>query len=321
MSDQTPPPAQPPVEPPAGGAPPPAPAVPPAAPAAPPAAPAVPPAAPAAPPVATPPAAPPPIPPAPAAPVATPGGNFNSTKNKTIIMIAGGVVGVGLLGGLAALVLGGGGDTGEKTTAGNHSGVLNPTPVSNNNPPPPQPSTPTTPPETTAPAPTTPPEQPAPAPAAGGSVTTIGSGVQIPVPDGWSVEGSDGSSVTMGNGQSSFIYALTGTADASSSALSILQGNLDSVLNPNNYSNLQFGQPADMQPVGSATSASQVEYDATWVDSQGSFPLHGIAVCVVRSDGTALIMTGEHAPPKEFSDAFPDLAAVINGALNAFSGT
>ena len=49
-------------------------------------------------------------------------------------------------------------------------------------------------------------------------------------------------------------------------------------------------------------------------------PLQGLLICAVRQDGTALIITAEHAPPDEFKDSSDSWAPVVNATLGLFGG-
>lgn len=330
----TPPPEQPaaPVTPPA-----PAPAAP-AAPATPAAAAPAPaaaaPAAPAAP--ATQPAAPvmPPPPPAYGAtpPGATqpPGGYYKSGKGKTIGLIVAGVVAVGALGGIVGLVAGGGDSTTapspkQQPQAG--SGVLNPAPVGSTDPATPTGSAePTTEPAPTespsptevetsaAPAPTPTPEPPPPS----GDTVTLANGVQVVVPAGWTVQGSDDTQVAMGDGDSNFVYAVVGQVKPSADAGSVLSKSLENVLPPDLYTQLQTSDIYAGTPYGSVTSIASIDYTAIWADPQAAIPLYGRLITVVRQDGTALIITAEHTPPETFEDALDQLAEVVDPTLTAF---
>ena len=183
----------------------------------------------------------PPAPPAytPAAPSrpGSPGGNFSSGRGKTIGLIVAGVVAVGALGGLGAVVFGGdesgdlssastggSGQPGEDVDPSGEGGILNPTPLGSATPDTdgtdePSPSTEPTEEPSTSDLPT---EGPAPTldPASDTDVVTIGTGVQVPVLDGWEVVGQGDSDVLLGDGQNSFVYAVTGTVDPSIDAAS-----------------------------------------------------------------------------------------------------
>lgn len=266
--------------------------------------------------------------PPPGPPVATPGGNFRSGKNKTIAIIFGAVVGIGVLGALGAAVFGGGHEattTAKSVEPGSPgSGILHPTPVGAiSTTPAPAEATPT---ESASPAPVPTPEptpevQPT-APAAGGDVVTIGNGVQIAVPSGWHVLGDQGdSSVNLADDSGSWIYALTGTVETTADAASVLQGNLDAFLPGDYYSQLQLGDINALDPFGSIVSAAVINYQGQWVDSQGSTAVRGTIYAAVRQDGSALLMSAEHSPPKDFQDSSSSWGPVIDASFNAFGGS
>ena len=256
------------------------------------------------------------------------GGYFKSGKNKTIALIVGGVVAVGVIGGVAALLAGGGDSKDEVTTtaaAPAGSGVLDPAPVGNTDPAPTEPGETTAPaPETTAPAPETsapaPEPEPDPQPAPAGDSVVIGGNIAVPVLAGWEVFGSDESGVAMGKG-TDFIYAVTGTVKPSTDAGQLLSDQLKTMLPAEQYPDLKVSDVVAQQPGGSIVSLALLEYEATWTDGQGTVPVHGVMFSAVRQDGTALIILGEHSPPKEFGDIYEQsLAPTIGGALGSMAG-
>lgn len=260
---------------------------------------------------ATPPAATPPVA---TAPAATPpaGGANNSSKQKTIMMIVAGVIGIGAIGGIVGFMAGG--DKDEPKTpinADGGSGILNPTPISNDPTPAPTPtSTEPTPQPTDAPPPPPPP----------GDGVQIGN-ITVALPDGWEVLGQGDTDVLMGDGDSSWVYAITGLEDPSTDAAALLGQVVNAVLPAENYSQLQLGQVNSLQPFGSIVSIAEVDYDALWVDTQGSLPLYGQMYVGIRQDGTSLIMTVEHSPPKEFEASRPSWAPVIDQSFSNFGAS
>jgi hypothetical protein len=255
------------------------------------------------------------------------GGYFKSGKGKTIGLIVAGVVAVGAIGGVAALLLGGGDEPKPSAEQPQTSGVLDPTPVSNTDSPSPSPSPteePTeepSPTESASPEPTptpTPEPSPTPEPQPDGDTVTIGEGVQVVVPDGWEVLGQGETDVALADKHDNWVYAVTGTVKPSAQAANVLRNSIDNVLPPDNYTQREFSDVITLQPYGSVVSVVAINYTATWVDSQASIPLFGTMFAAVRQDGTALIMTGEHSPPDEYADNVERLAAVIDTTLGAF---
>ncbi len=68
-------------------------------------------------------------------------------------------------------------------------------------------------------------------------------------------------------------------------------------------------------------SIAGMQYRATWADQQAAVPLQGLLICAVRQDGTAVIITAEHAPPDEFEDSTASWAPVVNATLGLFGGS
>ena len=270
-----------------------------------------------------------------APPPGSPGGNFKSGRGKTIGLIVAGVVAVGALGGLGAAVFGGGGgsdfsaSTGGRTSSpgaevspsADGGGILNPSPVGSATPEPsgsavPSPTSEPSPSDTPTDSPTGP--QPTLDPVSDANVVTIGNGVQVPVLDGWTVVGQGDSDVLLGDGDNSFVYAVTGTVDPSADAASVISASLDGILPKQNYTQLRKTDIAPLEAFGSVVSIAAMQYQATWTDQQASVPLQGLLICAVRQDGTAVIMTAEHAPPEEFNDSSASWAPVVNATLGLF---
>ena len=136
--------------------------------------------------------------------------------------------------------------------------------------------------------------------------------MQVPVLDGWEVVGQGDADVLLGDGQNSFVYAVTGTVDPSTDAASVISASMDSILPKQTYTQLKKTDIAALESFGSVVSMAGLQYRATWTDQQASVPLQGLLICAVRQDGTAIIMTAEHAPPKEFEDSTNSWAPVIN---------
>jgi len=282
----------------------------------------------------------PPAPPAytPAAPSrpGTPGSNFRSGRGKTIGLIVAGVVAVGALGGLGAVVFGGDesddlssastggtGEPDEDVSPSGDGGILNPTPLGSATPEPSTSEEPTPTAEPTEEPPADlPTEGPAPTldPTSDTDVVTIGTGVQVPVLPGWEVVGQGDTDVLLGDGENSFVYAVTGTVDPSSDAASVISASMDNILPRQSYTQLKKTDISPLQAFGSVVSIAGMQYRATWTDQQASVPLQGLLICAVRQDGTAVILTAEHAPPEDFEQSVESWAPVVNGTLDLFGG-
>jgi hypothetical protein len=277
------------------------------------------------------PAPPPPPAYAPAQPAyaqAAPQPPYKSSRGKTIGLIVAGVVAVGALGGIGALVFGGDSSDDLSTSSGGTQtpgedlspttggGILDPTPIGSATPEPSGSAEPTADPSPT----TVPTESPTPTldPGQSSDVVTIGNGVQVPVLEGWQVVGQGDFDVMLGDGKNSYVYAVTGTVDPSTDAASVIAASMDNILPPQNYTQLQKTDIAPLQSFGSVVSIAAMQYLATWTDQQASVPLRGLLVCAVRQDGTAIIITAEHAPPEEFKDSADSWAPVVNATLGLF---
>jgi len=253
-------------------------------------------------------------------------GNFKSSKGKIIGLIVAGVVGIGVLGAIAALVFAGGDEAKPSATPGQQeTGILEPTPIGNVDPPPADPTTEPTPEPTAEPTPeptAEPTTEPAPDPdPPSGDTVTIGNGVVVSVPDGWEVAGSGENDVALTTTDGAWAYVVAGQVDPSSDAASVIIGSLESVLPPDNYSQLRTSDIQPLEPFGSVVSLGVTFYDATWVDAQSSVPLAGQLYGAVRQDGTALIIAVEVSPPEELESRIDVWAPVVDNTLNLFGAS
>jgi hypothetical protein len=155
----------------------------------------------------------------------------------------------------------------------------------------------------------------------GGQGTTIeATGVDIYVPDGWTVDFQDENRVFQSNGQNSFSFAFSYVDDPSAAAGDIITQNLTSLLPGENYTQLQTSDVVPLEPFGSIVSLAGIEYDALWVDNQGSISIHGLIYVAVRQDGTVLGLLVEHAPSEEFTDALDEMIPILDNSYTRFAG-
>ena len=75
-----------------------------------------------------------------------------------------------------------------------------------------------------------------------------------------------------------------------------------------------------LQPFGSIVSMAGIEYEALWVDNQGSISVHGQIYVGIRQDGTVLGILVEHAPAEEFEAAFEDMVPILENSFSRFGG-
>ncbi len=274
---------------------------------------------------------------APAAPPPAPGPNFRSSQVRTIGLIVAGVVIVGVLGALAWLVFSGEDSFGPTTVgtgqpatqvspSAEGGGILDPTPLGSASPSPDASDEPTPEPSDGSSLPGIPTEGPSATldgttTTDGTDVVTIGGSVQVPVLPGWEVVGQGDADVLLGDGNNSYVYTVTGIVDPSTDAASVIAASLESVLPPQSYTQLEKTDIAPLESFGSVVSIAGMQYRATWVDQQAAVPLQGLLICAVRQDGTAVIITAEHAPPDEFEDSATSWAPVVNATLGLFGGS
>ena len=155
----------------------------------------------------------------------------------------------------------------------------------------------------------------------GGEGTTIEStGVDIFIPPGWQVDFQDESRVFQSNGQNSYSFAFSFAGDPSLAAGDVISANLESLLPPENYTQLQTSDVVVLEPFGAVVSLAGIEYESLWVDNQGSISIHGQIYVGVRQDGTVLGILVEHAPADEFMDAFEEMVPILDNSFNRFAG-
>ncbi len=154
-----------------------------------------------------------------------------------------------------------------------------------------------------------------------GTTATIGSGVQIFVPSGWDIAGQGDDEIGLTSGDGSWAYALTGVGQPSVEASAVLSANLDTMLPPDNYSQLQTGDVRPLEAFGSVVSVAVMDYEALWVDAQSSIPLHGQVYVAVRQDGVALLIAVEHSPPGDFQATIDSWSPVVDNSFNLLGGS
>lgn len=157
-------------------------------------------------------------------------------------------------------------------------------------------------------------------PSGSGGATIEATGVDIYVPPGWTVYSQNENQVYMSNGDGSYAFAFSGTEDPSTTAGDIITSALDDLLPPDLYTQRRTSDVQTLTPFGSVVSIAGVEYEALWVDNQGSVSIHGQIYVGVRQDGTVLGILIEHVPAEDFESAFADLTPILDNSFNRFGG-
>jgi hypothetical protein len=168
----------------------------------------------------------------------------------------------------------------------------------------------------------------APAPADGGTTAPDGSsaatieatGVQVFIPSGWSVYHQSENQVYFSNGAGSYAFAFSGVEDPSTTAGDIINSALDDLLPPDVYTQRVTSDVQTLTPFGSVVSIAGIEYEALWVDNQGSISIHGQLYVGVRQDGTVLGIEIEHVPAEEFPDAVNEMYPILDNTYGRFAG-
>ena len=75
-----------------------------------------------------------------------------------------------------------------------------------------------------------------------------------------------------------------------------------------------------LEPFGSVVSLAAIEYEALWVDNQGSMSIHGQIYVGVRQDGTVLGILIEHIPAEDFEAGFEAMMPILDNSFGRFGG-
>ncbi len=145
-------------------------------------------------------------------------------------------------------------------------------------------------------------------------------GVAIYVPPNWKVDFKDENRVFQSDGNGNFSFAFSYSDDPAASAGDVITQNLENLLPPENYTQQRTSDVVALEPFGSVVSLAGIEYEALWVDNQGSVSIHGQIYVGVRQDGTVLGILVEHIPAEEFESALEDMTPILDNSFNRFGG-
>ena len=166
-----------------------------------------------------------------------------------------------------------------------------------------------------------------PTPTGGGSTceggcgaTIAATGVDIYVPPNWTVDFTDDNRVFQSDGNGSFSFAFSYVDAPATAAGDVITQNLENLLPPENYTQQQTSDVVPLEPFGSVVSLAGIEYEALWVDNQGSVSIHGQIYVGVRQDGTVLGILIEHIPAEDFESAFEEMTPILDNSFNRFGG-
>jgi len=160
-----------------------------------------------------------------------------------------------------------------------------------------------------------------PAPQDGSQTATLEStNVDVYIPPGWTVDHLTDSQVYFSNGQGSFAWAFSGVGDPSTSAGDVITSALEDLLPPDIYTQRRTSDVKALSPFGSVVSIAGLEYEALWVDNQGSMTVHGQLYVGVRQDGTVLGIEIEHMPAEDFPGAVEEMYPILDNSFGRFAG-
>ena len=154
----------------------------------------------------------------------------------------------------------------------------------------------------------------------GEHVTIEATDVQIFVPEGWELGFQNENQVFQRDDTGSFSFAFSLVDDASVASSDIISQNLENMLPPENYTQLQTSDVVPLETFGSLVSLSGIEYEALWVDNQGSISIRGQIYVGVRQDGTVLGILIEHLPAEDFDAAFEEMVPILDNSFGPFAG-
>jgi hypothetical protein len=157
-------------------------------------------------------------------------------------------------------------------------------------------------------------------PAEARGATIEATGVDIYVPPGWHLDFQDENRVFQSDGDGSFSFAFSYADDPAASAGDVITQNLENLLPAENYTQQQTSDVVALEPFGSVVSLAGMEYEALWVDNQGSVSVHGQIYVGVRQDGTVLGILIEHIPGEDFESAFEELTPILDESFGRFGG-
>lgn len=157
-------------------------------------------------------------------------------------------------------------------------------------------------------------------PSGSGGATIEATGVDVYIPPGWSVYNQNENQVYFSNGDGSYAFAFSGVEDPSTSAGDIITSALDDLLPPELYTQRRTSDVQTLTPFGSVVSIAAIEYEALWVDDQGSATIHGQIYVGVRQDGTVLGIEIEHVPAEDFPDAAEEMYPILDNSFGRLAG-
>jgi hypothetical protein len=153
-----------------------------------------------------------------------------------------------------------------------------------------------------------------------GGATIAATGVDVYVPPGWSVYDQNDNQVYFSDGDGSYAFAFSGVEDPTTAAGDVITANLDNLLPPELYTQRRTSDVQTLTPFGSVVSIAAIEYEALWVDNQGSASIHGQIYVGIRQDGTILGIELEHLPAEEFADAVEAMYPILDNSFGRFAG-
>jgi hypothetical protein len=154
----------------------------------------------------------------------------------------------------------------------------------------------------------------------GAGATIEATDVDIFVPPGWTVDFTDENRVFQSDGDGSFSFAFSYADVASAAAGDVITQNMENLLPPENYTQLETSDVTALEPFGSVVSLAGIEYQALWVDNQGAVSIHGQIYVGVRQDGTVLGILVEHVPGEDFESVFEELTPILDNSFGRFGG-
>ncbi len=155
-----------------------------------------------------------------------------------------------------------------------------------------------------------------------GQYIALDNGVEIFVPTGWTVFNQDAANINFTNEAGAYAFAYSGGGfDPQATAADVVLDNIDAILPPDIYTERAVSEFLPWgEPFGTVLSVGYLEYQAVWVDNQGSQPIYGQVYAGMREDGTALIYLIEHLPPEGFNATYENTPPLVGYTFGRFGG-
>ena len=134
------------------------------------------------------------------------------------------------------------------------------------------------------------PDEPPVEPVNTGDVVDVGAGVTVALADGWDVASNDGDGLVDLQTDGAFFRVILQSMEEGEDANTLMQLWVDNFLN-NELADWTITSAQDINPpVSSVFHAAAIEFSGYFATNQGSVPVEGLAIAMVRQDGLGVII-------------------------------